>query len=369
MNKNRKEPRLERDKTDESLRQERNKTDQALEATRSRINEAADVVIERAREQADEVLDTAREQADNKLEAAGAVAPAQAVLAQERLEEDNALQDERDTADEVLRRERQAQSRNLATLLPLEREKTDRYLLTERARSDDAVAHRDDFMGIASHDLRNLLAGIATNATLVSHQASDTEEGRRTVAGMNRIERYVARMNRLIGDLVDVVSIDAGKLAIHPEPADAAELINEAVELFAHAAQEKSVCLSCTAGDQALPAVIDKERMLQVLANLVANAIRFTASGGTITIEAERAGDDLRISVLDTGEGVAENMREAVFERFWQVGSNDRRGLGLGLYISRCIVNAHGGHIWVEGNPGGGSAFRFTFPAAGHASA
>jgi signal transduction histidine kinase len=292
------------------------------------------------------------------------VAPAQAVLAQERIEEDTALQEERGIADEVLRRERQAQSRNLAMLLPLEREKTDRYLLTERARADDAVAHRDDFMGIASHDLRNLLAGIATNATLVSRQASDSEEGRRTVAGMNRIERYVARMNRLIGDLVDVVSIDAGKLAMYPEPADVALLISEAVELFGHAAREKSVRLTCTTGDQPLAALLDKERMLQVLANLVANAIRFTPSGGAVTLEADRAGDDLRVSVLDTGTGVAENMREAVFERFWQMGKNDRRGLGLGLYISRCIVDAHGGHIWVESNPGGGSAFRFTVAAA-----
>jgi signal transduction histidine kinase len=368
MDGNAKEPRLERDKTDESLLQERNKTDQALEATRGRIDEVADDVIERAREQADEVLDTAREQADDKREAAGVAAPTQDVLAQERIEEDEALQSERDAADEVLRRERLAQSRDLAALLPLEREKTDRFLLTERARSDDALAHRDDFMGIASHDLRDLLAGIAAHATLVTLQATDTEEGRRTVASMDRIRRYVARMNRLIGDLVDVVSIDAGKLAVHPEPADAAELISEAVDLFAHAAGEKGVSLARTAGEQGLPAVLDKERMLQVLANLVANAIRFTASGGAITIEAERTGDDLRVSVLDTGEGVAEDVREAIFERFWQVGAKARGGLGLGLYISRCIVDAHGGRIWVESNPGGGSAFRFTIPAAGHAS-
>jgi signal transduction histidine kinase len=361
-----KKPRLERDETDESLRQERNKTDQALEATRSRIDEVADEVIERAREQADEIVDAAREQADDKLEAAGVAVPAQESLARERTEEDYALQDERDTADEVLRLERQAQSRNLAMLLPLEREKTDRFLLTERARADDAVAHRDDFMGIASHDLRNLLAGIATHATLVARQASDTEEGRRTISGMGRIERYVARMNRLIGDLLDVVSIDAGKLAMHPEPANVVELIDEAIELFGHTAREKNVRLTFKAGDQPLTAVVDKERLLQVLANLLANAIRFSPSGSAITIEAARAGDGLRVSVLDTGAGVAEEMREAIFERFWQTGTNDRRGLGLGLYISRCIVDAHGGRIWVESNPGGGSAFRFTVPAANH---
>ncbi|MGZ9005562.1 MAG: histidine kinase dimerization/phospho-acceptor domain-containing protein [Burkholderiales bacterium] len=85
-----------------------------------------------------------------------------------------------------------------------------RYLLTERVRSDDALSHRDDFMGIVSHDLRNLLGAVAGNATLLLKQASDSDEGRRTAAAMERVHRYVARMNRLIGDLIDVVSIDAG---------------------------------------------------------------------------------------------------------------------------------------------------------------
>ena len=150
----------------------------------------------------------------------------------ERAGEDEALKDERAAADESLRREREEQTRTLAALLPLEREKTDRSLLTERTRSDDAVAHRDDFMGMISHDLRDLLGGIANNAKLLSIQASESDEGRRTVAGMARIERYVARMSRLIGDLVDVVGIEAGKLAIHPQRSDAAELITEAVEFL-----------------------------------------------------------------------------------------------------------------------------------------
>ena len=156
------------------------------------------------------MLDKAREKADDKLDAAKAGVAARAAVAIERAGEDEALKEDRAAADASLRRERDEQARPLTVLLPLEREKTDLYLLTERARSDDALAHRDDFLGIVSHDLRNLLGGIAGNAALLSKQASKSDEGRRTTATAQRIERYVARMNRLIGDLGDVVSIEAG---------------------------------------------------------------------------------------------------------------------------------------------------------------
>ena len=364
MNPNASKPRPERDKTDESLRTERKNTDQVLVERRTRTEQSADRVVERAREQADAVLDAAREKADEKLDVAEAGVRARAAVARERAGEDESLEEERAVADASLLRERNEQARTLAALLPLEREKTDRFLLTERARSDDAVAHRDDFLGIVSHDLRNLLGGIAGNATLLSKQASESEEGKRTIATTQRIERYVARMNRLIGDLVDVVSIDAGKLAVHPQNADATELITEAVDVFGHAARDKSISLECATSDASLPAAFDRERMLQVLANLITNAIKFTARGGVVTVRAERIGVEVRVSVLDTGAGIAADVLEAVFERFWQVGKNDRRGLGLGLYISRCIVEAHGGRIWAESKLGSGSAFHFTIPLA-----
>ena len=102
------------------------------------------------------------------------------------------------------------------------------------------------------------------------------------------------------------------------------------------------------------------------MTNLIANAIRFTPCGGTVTLEAAQVGGDLRITVSDTGEGIAEDMREAIFERFRQMGKNDQGGLGLGLYISKCLVKAQGGHIWVEENPmGPGSVFHVTIPAIG----
>lgn len=359
-----KTPRPERDQTDESLRTERQNTDQAIAAKRTDIQENADDLVERAREQADAVLDTARDKADQKLDADEPKHQEREAIARERAREDEVLQKERAIADETLRREREQEARSLAALLPLEREKTDRYLLTERIRSDDDLAHRDDFMGMVSHDLRNLLSGIAMNATLLSEEASESDEGRRTVVGMKRIQRYVARMNRLIGDLVDVVSIDAGKLSVQPAHGDAAALLAEAVDVFLRAASENGISLESGVIEHPLLADFDHDRMLQVFANLITNALKFTPREGKITVRGERTGDELRFSISDTGAGVPADMLNAIFERFWQVGKNDKRGLGLGLYISRCIIDAHGGRIWAESKLEVGSTFYFTIPGA-----
>ncbi len=356
--------RPERDQTDESLRTERKNSDHVMADARSNVQENADAVVERARKQADAVLDAARDKADQKLDTVAPQAAELAAVVKERAREDQVLEDERATADRRLMRERAEQARTLARLLPLEREKTDRYLLTERARSDDALAHRDDFMGMVSHDLRNLLSGIVMNAMLLAEEASESDEGRRTVDAMKRIERYAARMKRLIGDLVDVVSIDAGKLAMQPKRGDAAVLLTEAVDAFAQAASGKGVSLRSGVAAGVLTADFDHERMLQVLANLITNALKFTPCGGSVVVRGERVENVLRFSVSDTGTGIPGDMLEAVFERFCQVGNNDQRGLGLGLYISKCIIDAHGGKIWVESELGGGSAFHFTIPAA-----
>ncbi len=360
--------RSERAQTDESLRNERANTDRALAEKLAAIEEDADMVVERARRNADAVLTTARDRADQKLTEAEAEAETQSqasdTIAKERTMEDEILQRERATADESLRREREEHASALARLLPLEREKTDRHLLTERARSDNALLNRDDFLGIVSHDLRNLLGGIVLSVAHIAAKAPDTEEGKQTVAGMKRIQRYAARMNRLIGDLGDVASIDAGKLAVLPERGDLAELVAEAVETFQPAASEKGVSLESEILGHSLAADFDPARMLQVLANLITNALKFTSSGGKIRIRGERAGGELCVCVSDTGTGIPESMLEAVFERFWQVGKNDRRGMGLGLYISKNIIESHGGRIWVESKPGEGSRFYFTLPGA-----
>jgi signal transduction histidine kinase len=262
----------------------------------------------------------------------------------------------------VLRRERQETARALARLLPLERQQTDRHLVTERARSDGAVATRDDFLGIVTHDLRDLLGGIVMSAGLLAKRgAAAGDDG--TVQQTARIHRYAARMNRLIGDLVDVASIDAGKLAMATAPGDARLVVSEAVDAFREAAGAKGITLDVELAEAPLTAAFDHDRLLQVFANLISNAIKFTGTGGRVTIRGEGGGGTLRFGVEDTGTGIPSHMHDAIFEKFWQATTGDRRGLGLGLYISRCIVDAHGGRIWAESTEGRGSTIWFTIAA------
>lgn len=352
----------ERTKTDRSLRAERKKSDEARKASRKRADQAADGVVVRARSVADAVLTASRTTADRQTAREGRPMVTAAV-ANQRARADRAVKGERADADVALRGIRADQADALAALLVHERALTDADLLTERARSDADVAHRDDFLGMVAHDIRNLLHAVVLNMELLRVGPGGAAAPRSPAA--DRILRYVARMNRLIGDLLDVTSIDAGKLAMDCVEDDAAALVAEAAETFQPAAAEKGVALTARTPPGPLVAELDHGRMLQVLANLLSNAIKFTPRGGTVEVGVEAASGGLRFSVADDGPGIPAAMLDAVFERFRQVGRDDPRGHGLGLYISKCIVEAHGGRIWVESEPGHGSRFTFTLPLHG----
>jgi signal transduction histidine kinase len=358
-----KSPRPERTQTDESLAGERAKADAALGKETSAIEAKADEVLERAREEADEVLTAARAKADEKVLNA-ASGQTQTAMAEERAAEDKVVDEERAKADEVLRRERAASARLLARLLPLERERTDQFLLTERARADDALANRDDFLGMVSHDLRDLLHGIVMNAAYIAENAGEDEKGKMRLGASQRVQRSAGRMARLIGDLVDIASIDAGKLAVTRTPTNAVDLVLDAVETWGPPAANKGLVLEARASKGPVPALADSERIAQVLGNLITNAVKFSPRDTTIVVGVDDVGGEARFSVADQGVGIPEDKLQAIFERFWQVGTNDRRGLGLGLYISKCLVQAHGGTIWAESTLGVGTTFYFTIPRA-----
>jgi signal transduction histidine kinase len=146
-------------------------------------------------------------------------------------------------------------------------------------------------------------------------------------------------------------------------PGDVAAVIHEAVEMFESDAAVKHITLTAEVKGPSR-AVFDHDRVMQVLANLISNAIKFTGERGNVCLRVKPAGDDVQVSIADTGAGIPENMLEAVFRRFWQAVDNDSRGLGLGLYISRSIIEAHGGRIWATSPLGKGSTFIFTLPAA-----
>ncbi|MBA3501805.1 MAG: HAMP domain-containing histidine kinase, partial [Deltaproteobacteria bacterium] len=280
----------------------------------------------------------------------------------ERKREDAVLAWERSDADAVARDEREQRRVALASLLAFEREYTDLRLETERVRVDQALSSREDFMAMVSHDLRSLLGGIALSAELVKEVGTIGDPGKVTRYA-ERIQRFAARMTRLVGDLMDVASIEAGKLGLTRARRDLTPLVRDSIDAFEHVAALAGIRLQCEAADPGF-AEIDHERILQVLTNLVGNALKFTPKGGQITIRIERAGPDVRFTVADTGAGIAPDQLPQIFDRYFQVEEVDRRGLGLGLFISKSIVEGHGGRIWAESTLGTGSKFYFTVPTA-----
>jgi signal transduction histidine kinase len=347
-------PGSERQQTDESLRLERDRADRALDDEVSEADETADAVITRARARADAVLAAARAKTDQTSTGEQRTA----ALLTSRAIEDDIVRRERVTADHQLQRER---SRHVAHLSE-ERQATDQDLSHERARADKSLALRDDFMGIVSHDLLNLLNAIVGMSSLIEKEVAQDNHVERVVSHARRVQRSGARMRRLVGDLVDVASIEAGMLAVTRAVADPADVVTEAVETFQAQASGSGISLTTeiVPGVPSIP--FDAARILQVLCNLLSNALKFTPTQGAIVVRVEHRDNNVVCCVSDTGEGIPDDKLEAVFDRFVQLTKNDRRGVGLGLFISKCIVHGHGGRIWVEHRMGGGSTFCFSLP-------
>ena len=321
----------------------------------SALDEAADAVIGKARARADAVLAAARAKIDRQTRPPDAPSPAS--IEKKRALEDRAVEQERALADETL----QAERADLVAAMSAVRDETDKDLLSERDRSDDAVATRDDFLGIVSHDLRSMLNSVVGYAALITQSA---EQNRLAEVSMyaQRIQRSGGRMNRLVGDLVDAASIDAGMLMVTREPTDPSTVVAEAVDTFQAQAAASRVTLTAEIVSPSSQVALDPARILQVLTNLLSNAIKFTPPSGRVLIRVERIAVELRFAVSDTGAGIPADQLETVFERFRQATKNDRRGVGLGLYIAKCIVQGHGGRIWAESRLGEGSTFSFTLP-------
>jgi signal transduction histidine kinase len=346
----------EREQTDESLRVERDAADDALGQKLAAIEETADAVITKARARADDVLAAARAKTDRQNRTSDAQSSGR--TERRRAVEDEVVREERADADEAVRLERAKR----VALLSTERRETDKNLLSERARSDDAVATRDDFLGVVSHDLRNMLGAMVGFAALIAKAELQENHKEEVLTYAQRIQRAGARMNRLIGDLVDVASIEAGVLAVTREVGDPAQVVTEAVDTFQGQAAASGVSLVADIESAPSLASFDSARILQVLTNILSNAIKFTPQGGRIVVRVERIADELHFAISDTGAGIPADKLDVVFERFRQVNTNDRRGIGLGLYISKSIVQGHGGKIWAESKLGEGSTFCFRLP-------
>lgn len=240
----------------------------------------------------------------------------------------------------------------------------DNARLYEQARQ--ASRTRDDTLAAISHDLRNGLNTVITAVGLLQRSLPPEGRDRRHV---DAIRRAAERMNRLIGDLLDVASIESGRFFVEQLNEPVRPLVQTAVAAHRAHAAEKSLRLVEDVESGESEVVCDRERVLQVLGNLIGNAIKFTPEGGTVTVSAERAGDEMMFSVRDTGIGVSNKQLPHVFDRFWQAAPKARLGSGLGLTIAKGVVEALGGRIWAESRPNEGTVFSFTLPLARPGSA
>jgi signal transduction histidine kinase len=226
-----------------------------------------------------------------------------------------------------------------------------------------AYQARDDMLSIVSHDLRNPLSAISMCARVLRENPPADEDARNGL--LTTITQSTEWTNRLIEDLMDVTTIERGHLSLQVRAEDASKLARQALHMFDVEAAEAGIVLDVRI-PTGLPLVeADGARVVQVLGNLLRNAIKFTMRGGHVVLAVEARDDELRFSVSDTGAGISEEDRNHVFDRYWQSPRGARaRGTGLGLSIAKGIVETHGGRIWVESAPGQGSTFNFTIPSA-----
>jgi signal transduction histidine kinase/FixJ family two-component response regulator len=222
------------------------------------------------------------------------------------------------------------------------------------------VRARDDVLGVVAHDLQNPLNVISMAANMLLQRVPD-QTARRPI---ERIVRSVQRATRLLRDLLDVSAIEEGHFALERRRLDPTALILSALESQQSLAADASVITATDLSPSLPPIDADEERLLEVLENLVGNAIKFTSPGGTITVGASYEGSELKIWVADNGSGIPPEQLPHIFDRFWQAKRADRRGTGLGLTICKGIVEAHEGRIWADSSLGKGTTLYFTLPAA-----
>ena len=252
----------------------------------------------------------------------------------------------------------------------------------ERARTaaEEADAAKSAFLSTVSHELRTPLTSVLGFAKIIKKRLEDRifplvpTDDRKVAQTIQQVDDNLKvvvsegeRLTKLIDDVLDLAKIEAGKLEWHMEPSSIAEIIDHATAATSSLFEQKGLRLVKDVGPD-LPAITgDRDRLIQVVINLISNAVKFT-DAGSITCRAVRQGGELVVSVVDTGMGIAPADQPKVFERFKQVGdtlTDKPKGTGLGLPICREIVEHHGGRVWVESELGKGSTFSFTLPRAG----
>jgi len=238
-------------------------------------------------------------------------------------------------------------------------------LAVENARlyrdAQDAVRVREDILAIVSHDLRNPLGAIDLGATLLASTCPPDPHVHKQIEA---IKRSATRMERLISDLLDMASINAGKLAVQPMRLDAGELVDEVLDAQDPIAKQRGIAIVRENHLSGVPVLADKQRITQVFSNLLGNALKFCKEGDTIIVRGNRDGDRVQLAVADSGPGIPPDDLPHIFEPYWSGRSKKKPGTGLGLFISKAIVDAHHGDLSVVSAEGQGATFSVTLPVA-----
>ena len=227
-------------------------------------------------------------------------------------------------------------------------------------QAQEATRIRDEVLRVVAHDLRNPLNTISLTADFL-HQLPAIAEQQDWAHKLEVITRSVAHADRLIQDLLDVARLEAGLLTVETSPTDAARLVEEVLQMLQPHAAQRGIRLRSEIAPDLDAMEADASRVVQVLSNLLRNAVKFSGDGAEVVLRVVADDGKLRFSIHDHGPGIAEEHRAHLFDPFWQARKS-KEGVGLGLPIAKAIVQAHGGSLWFESERGVGSTFYFTLP-------
>ncbi|MFL5320725.1 MAG: ATP-binding protein [Myxococcaceae bacterium] len=233
----------------------------------------------------------------------------------------------------------------------------DRARLYEDAKA--LARSREELLAIVAHDLRTPLGAIGAATRLLQTTAA---EGAAKERYLGNIDRAAKRMATLITDLLELARIQSGSVTLSKKSVRADELMQTAREQSAAQASQKGITLSVESELGDVSVLCDQERVLQIFSNLISNALKFTPGDGVVSIEASASERDVTFVISDTGPGIARDHLPRLFTRYWQADPGNRHGVGLGLSIVKAIVDAHGGSVRVQSEPGEGTRFFFTLP-------
>jgi two-component system, chemotaxis family, sensor kinase Cph1 len=225
-----------------------------------------------------------------------------------------------------------------------------------------ALKARQDLLAIVAHDLRNPINSVALSCSVLTKTLDEPDPDLAfVVKNLGAIHRSAYRMNRLIEDLLTSTRIEAGQLRIRPQQCDLQPLLRDFAQLVRPVAAEKSVQFVYSMSPDVPNVFLDPDRLSQILWNLVGNAVKYAPEHGVVSLRVQTVNGEVEFRVRDTGPGIAASELPRIFDQYWQ-SKHTKGGAGLGLYISKGLVEAHGGRIWVESIVGEGTTVCFTVP-------